>query len=87
MRSDVMKTIEKGDKVTFVDSKEYKVIDIIYYNNEKYIYMVRGVDEFEFMLGKEIKTPDRVMIETVTDKDELVSVMTEILRNYNNQGN
>lgn len=79
-----MEPVNKGEILTFADGKRYDVVDIIYDNNCKYIYMARDEGDFEILLGKEVIENDKVVIETLDNKKEITRIMLLLAEKYRN---
>jgi hypothetical protein len=77
-----MEPIKRGEAITLDDGKEYAVVDIVYDNNCKYIYLARDEGKFEVLLGKEIIEGDDVIVETLDDKEEIKRVITILADRY-----
>jgi hypothetical protein len=80
-----MEPIIKGEKVTLDNNKQFYVVDIVYDDNQKYIYFANDDDGLEIMLGKEsILDNGEVIIEPVSDEEEIKRIMIKIVNNISN---
>jgi len=76
-----MDKIEKGYLITFDDGIDYYVVDVIYDDNKKYVYLISDEDENQVLLGEEIIENDEVIIETLDDKEKIKEIMGKIIAN------
>ena len=80
--------IEVGNIITLENNEEYLVLDQITYNNVKYIYSVRTIDNDnltdEYLIFEVIKDNDGEFIKAIEDKklyDELIQQFKESVSN------
>ena len=80
--------IEVGNIITLENNEEYLVLDQITYNNVKYIYSVRTIDNDnltdEYLIFEVIKDNDGEYIKAIDDKklyDELIQQFKESVSN------
>lgn len=73
-----MEPITKGEAVTLDDNKEYYVVDIVYDEGKKYIYLITDEEENKVVIGEEIVENKEVFIETISDPDIMKRVMEKI---------
>lgn len=80
--------IEVGNIITLENNEEYLVLDQITYNNVKYIYSVRTIDNDnltdEYLIFEVIKDNDGEFIKAIDDKklyDELIQQFKESVSN------
>lgn len=75
-----MEPINKGEYITLENGKEFYVIDIVYDNDQKYVYLANDKDNLELLLGKEIKDEmGNVIIETLEDPEEIKRIGLKII--------
>jgi hypothetical protein len=71
--------INKDELVTFDDGTEYYVIDIIYHNDQKYIYFAKEDQKVDTFIAKEIIEDGNLIVEIVEDSPEKEDVMKKLL--------
>lgn len=74
-----MEPINKGEAITLDNNKEYYVVDIIYDNGKKYVYLIS--DDEEVILGEEKTEYGEVSIETLDDQDKIAEILSKIIEN------
>ena len=67
------------DVITFEDNTEFVILDIVNFNNEKYLYCV-GIDKgenptSEFKYFKGIEENNEYYVEEILDKNELNGII------------
>lgn len=76
------------DIITFEDNKEYLILDIVEYNDNRYLYCV-GIDKEElpteeYIYLKGIEENGEFYTEEVEDEDTLKTIVTMFTNNYLN---
>lgn len=78
-----MEKLEKGELVTLDNKKEYLVYDTINKNNKRYIYLsynTENIKEAEVLICEEKQQGEDIVLELLTDKEEIKDVANELLK-------
>ncbi len=77
-----METIEKGHIITFDDNIDYYVVDIIYDDQKKYVYLISDEENNKVLVGEEIIENGEVILETLEDPEKVKQIMAEVIKNF-----
>lgn len=64
-------SFEKFDIMEFEDSKRYIVIDIVDFNNNKYLYLANENDSTDYIIVKEVTINSETMYDQIYDEEFL----------------
>lgn len=74
-----MDRIEKGEKLTLDNNKEYGVVDIVEQEGKRYLYLVNPID-IEVFIAEEKITNNEIYMELVEEMDKIHEISEIVLK-------
>ena len=76
--------LEIGDVIQLNDGLDYAIVKKIELNKNSYLYLISTTKPIQTVIAKEKTENDKIVLETITDKDELDYVLFKMSQKTDN---